>query len=207
MQPKQRLEGKGLQSRVGIANALERYRRGGSTMLGSSFMIIRGIVGIVVGFLALAWPGLTIAVLVGIFAIYALIDGAVNLFLALSRADQQASRPWAHFWQGLVGIAVGVMAFTWPGMTALALIWLIAAWAVITGALEVAAAIRLRRVISGEWLLALSGILSIVFGALVFAFPGAGAIGIAWLLGIYAIATGILLVVLGIRLQSERAAA
>jgi uncharacterized membrane protein HdeD (DUF308 family) len=176
-------------------------------MLGSSYLIIRGIVGIVIGFLALAWPGLTIAVLVGIFAVYALVDGAINVFLGLSRHSDPQGRPWAHLLEGLVGIAVAVMTFTWPGITALALIWLIAAWAVLTGVLEIVAAIRLRRIVSGEWLLALSGVLSIIFGALVFAYPGAGAIGIAWLLGVYAIAAGVVLLVLGLRLQARGTAA
>lgn len=91
----------------------------------------------------------------------------------------------------------------WPQITALALILFIGAWAVVTGIFEIVAAIRLRRVLTGEWLLLLSGVLSILFGIFVFLFPGAGAIGIAWGLGAYAAATGFILVVLGIRLRSR----
>lgn len=171
-------------------------------MLGSTFLIIRGIVGIVGGVLAFLWPGLTIAVLVGIFALYALIDGVTNLILGAARS-QRYGRSWALILEGLVGVAAGVLTLFWPGITALALVWFIAAWAVVTGVFEIAAAIRLRRVLTGEWLLMLSGILSIVFGGLVFAFPSAGAVGIAWALGAYASVTGVILVALGIRLRSH----
>jgi uncharacterized membrane protein HdeD (DUF308 family) len=172
-------------------------------MLNPSILILRGIIGIVVGVLAFAWPGVTIALLVAIFALYAFIDGITNLVLGLTRTPRH-SRSWFLVLEGIVGIAIGVMTFMWPGITALALVFFIAAWAVVTGVFEIAAAIRLRRVITGEWLLVLSGILSLVFGVLVFAFPGAGAVGIAWVLGAYAMATGVVLVVLGARLRTRR---
>jgi len=167
-----------------------------------SFLLIRGIAGIVIGLLAVAWPGMTIAVLVGIFAVYAIVDGITNLFVGFSRS--RAGRSWAHVLQGIVGIGAGVLTFVWPGVTALALVWFIAAWAVVTGMFEIVAAVRLRKVMTGEWLLALSGALSVAFGLLVFAFPGAGAVGIAFVLGAYAIAGGVILVMLGIRLRSSR---
>src|SRR5262249_43681938 len=168
-------------------------------MLGSTFLILRGIVGVVIGVLAFVWPGLTIAVLVGIFALYAFIDGITNLFTGLSRSASQGGRSWALVAQGFVGIVAGVVTVIWPGITALALLWFVAVWAIVTGALEIAAAIRLRKVVSGEWLMALSGVLSIVFGGLLFAFPAAGVVGIAWLLGWYAAIAGIVLIALGIR--------
>jgi len=171
-------------------------------MLGSSMLIIRGIVGIAFGVLAVLWPGLTIAVLVGIFAVYACIDGAVNLVLGLRRVSWRG-RSWPFLLEGVVGIGAGVLTFLWPAVTVLALIAFVAAWALVTGVFEIVAAIRLRRVVTGEWLLALSGVLSVLFGVLVFAFPAAGAVGIAWTLGIYAAATGILLVMLGVRLRSH----
>ena len=167
-----------------------------------SFMLIRGIASIAIGILAIGWPGMTIAVLVGIFGVYAIIDGITNLFIGFSRG-RAGDRAWAHVVQGLVGIGAGVLTFLWPGITALALVFFIAAWAVMTGMFEIVAAIRLRKVIQGEWLLALSGALSVAFGVLVFAFPGAGAVGIALVLGFYAIATGLILVMLGMRLRSR----
>jgi uncharacterized membrane protein HdeD (DUF308 family) len=167
----------------------------------SSFLIIRGIVGIVIGILTFGWPGVTIAVLVAIFAVYAVVDGMTNLILGLTRTTRQG-RSWPLTVQGLVGIAAGVLTFLWPAITALALVFFIGAWAVVTGVFEIVAAIRLRKALQGEWLLLLSGVLSIVFGVLIFAFPGAGAVGIAWILGAYAAAAGVILVALGIRLRS-----
>jgi uncharacterized membrane protein HdeD (DUF308 family) len=95
------------------------------------------------------------------------------------------------------------MTFLWPLVTAFVLVILIGAWAIVTGIFEIVAAIRLRKEIAGEWLLALSGVLSVIFGVLVFAFPGAGAVGISWVLGAYAAAAGMVLVALGIRLRSR----
>jgi uncharacterized membrane protein HdeD (DUF308 family) len=167
----------------------------------SSLLLIRGLVGVAIGILAVAWPGLTIAVLVSVFGLYAILDGITNLVLGLTRTHGQL-RSWAHAFQGVVGILAGGLTFLWPGVTTLALVLFIGAWAIVTGTLEIIAAIRLRRFIKGEWLLALSGAMSLLFGVLVFAFPGVGAVSIAWLLGIYAAAAGLVLITLGLRLRS-----
>ena len=133
-------------------------------------------------------------------------------FFVLTLASALAWRKWiqggwAVALAGVAGIIVGVLTFVWPGMAGLALLYLIAAWAILTGVLEIVAAIELRRVIEGEWLLALSGILSVVLGVLLVAFPGAGALGLAWLIGIYALVDGLLLIALAFRLRGlqERA--
>jgi uncharacterized membrane protein HdeD (DUF308 family) len=175
-------------------------------MDGSSLLIIRGIVSVVIGIVAFAWPGMTIAALVVVFGIYALVDGVTNLMLGLTRRASHG-RAWLHALQGVVGIAAGVLTFMWPGVTALALIIFIGAWAIVTGAIEVVAAIKLRKEISGEWLLALSGLLSIAFGVLVQVFPLAGAVGISWVLASYAIIGGFILIALGVRLRSLTAVA
>lgn len=167
----------------------------------SSLLLIRGIVGVAIGMLAILWPAITIAVLVGIFAVYALIDGIMNLIIGLDRSAVQG-RSWAHIVQGILGIVAAVLTFVWPGITALVLVLFIGSWAILTGVLEIVAAIRLRKVITGEWLLALSGLLSVAFGVLVLAFPGAGAIGIAFILGAYAAAAGVVLIALGVRLRT-----
>jgi uncharacterized membrane protein HdeD (DUF308 family) len=172
----------------------------------SPFLLIRGIVGVVVGIFAFAWPDITIAVLVGIFGVYAIIDGITNLILGLTHSRTRG-RSWAHVLQGIAGIVAGVLTFLWPGVTLLALVWFIGAWAIVTGGFEIAAAIRLRRVIKGIWLLVLSGILSVAFGILVFAFPQAGAVGITWALGVYAAAAGVALIALGIQLRTRVLAA
>jgi uncharacterized membrane protein HdeD (DUF308 family) len=170
-------------------------------MDGSSLLLIRGIIGVAIGIVAFAWPGVTIAALVVIFGLYALIDGVTNLMLGLTRRAAHG-RSWVHALQGLVGIAAGVLTFIWPGVTALVLVVFIASWAIVTGVIEVVAAIKLRKEISGEWLLALSGFLSVAFGVLVLAFPFAGAVGISWVLGTYAMMGGVVLIALGVRLRS-----
>ena len=108
-----------------------------------SLLLIRGILGVAVGFIAFAWPGITLAVLVGIFAAYAILDGITNLFVGMRKSPERG-RSWAQVVQGLVGVTAGVLTMLWPGITALALVWFIGAWAIVTGALEIAAAIRLR---------------------------------------------------------------
>jgi uncharacterized membrane protein HdeD (DUF308 family) len=188
-----------------ISDVITSTKTKGGHMIGSTFLILRGIVGLIAGIVAFLWPGITIAVLVIIFGFYAIIDGITNLVLGLTRSSPRDRPRWAVIVQGLVGIAAGVLTFLWPQITALVLVLFIGAWALVTGVLEIIAAVRLRRVITGEWLLLLSGVLSVAFGILVFLFPGAGAIGIAWVLGTYAAASGIVLVILGIRLRSHAA--
>ena len=170
-------------------------------MDGGSLLLVRGILGVLMGFVAFAWPGITIAALVAIFGVFALIDGITNLVLGLSPSRGEG-RSWASILQGIAGIVAGVLTFVWPIVTALALVIFIGSWAIVTGVLEIAAAIRLRKEISGEWMLALSGILSVLFGIVVFLYPAAGAVGIAWILGAYTAAAGFVLIALGIRLRS-----
>src|SRR5262249_34019996 len=112
-------------------------RRG--VMEGSSLLLIRGIVGLLVALVACPWPAVTIAVLVGIFALYAIVDGGMNLWLGMTRTLTR-DRSWAHALQGAAGIATGLLTIAWPGVTALVIIWLIAVWAIVTGILEIAAA-------------------------------------------------------------------
>jgi uncharacterized membrane protein HdeD (DUF308 family) len=106
--------------------------------------------------------------------------------------------------EGVAGIVLGLLTFFWPNITALVLLYFIAAWALITGIFEIVAAIQFRRIISGEWTMILGGLLSVVFGILLFVFPGAGAVSMVWLIGIYAIAFGILEIIFAFRLRSLR---
>ena len=161
--------------------------------------LLRGIAAIVFGVLAILWPGMTFLIFVAMFAAYAFVDGAIHL-VASFRAPTGQPR-WLLALQGILGVAVAVMTFVWPGITALALLFLIAAWAIVGGALRVALAIHLRKVIAGEWLLALSGVMSIIFGVLVFLVPVAGVIGTAFMVGFYAILLGSVMLTLGIRLR------
>lgn len=167
--------------------------------------MIRGILGIVIGLITFLWPGITLIVLVFLFAGYALVDGIVSLTGAVHAV--QAHERWAALLiEGLLGIAAAVITVFWPAITALSLVFVIAAWAILTGGAEVVAAVRLRRYISGEWLLALAGIASVIFGVLLAAVPLAGALVIAIWFGAYALVFGVMLLVLGFRLRTwERA--
>lgn len=164
------------------------------------WIVFRGVAAILFGVLAFAWPSLTLGVLVVIWGAYALSDGLLSLVAAFKIKD--AGKPmWPLVVVGLLGIAAGVLTFVWPGMTALVLLSFIAAWALITGVFQVVAAIRLRKVISNEWLLAISGVLSMAFGVLMLARPAAGALAVIWIIGWYATLFGVTLVMLGLRIK------
>jgi uncharacterized membrane protein HdeD (DUF308 family) len=164
-------------------------------------LVIRGIVGIVLGVITFAWPGITLTALVFLFGGYALLDGILCIAGAV-RAAEKRERWGVLLVEGVVGIATAVITVVWPAITALALVYLIAAWALVTGVLEIMAAIRLRRHITGEWLLVLGGVASVVFGILMVIAPLAGALVIAVWVGAYAFVFGALLVALGFRLRS-----
>jgi uncharacterized membrane protein HdeD (DUF308 family) len=161
--------------------------------------LLRGLAAVLFGVLAFAWPGLTLTVLVLFWGAFALVDGVLALFSAFRTPNDHR---WGLLFEGIVGVAAGVVTFVWPGLTALVLVYIIAAWAVITGVLELVAAVRLRRVIPNEWLLILSGILSLLFGAVLLAAPGAGALALVWLIAAYAIVFGVILIGLALRLHS-----
>jgi uncharacterized membrane protein HdeD (DUF308 family) len=172
-------------------------------------LVVRGVLGILFGILALVWPGATIAALVLLFGVYAIVDGVATLYAAITgregadRGRRPASgghRVWLTI-EGLLGIGAGLVAFFWPGITALVLLWVIAFWAILTGVMEVAAAIRLRKELHNEWLLGLAGVASVLFGMLLLLLPGTGALALIWLIGTYALVFGVILIVLGLRLR------
>lgn len=169
-------------------------------------VFLRGAAGILFGVATFFAPQISLAVLVLVFGAYALVDGALAIVSAIRRRGT-SDRWWVLLLEGLVGVAAGLVTFLLPGITALALLALIAAWALLTGALEIAEAIRLRKVITGEWLLALGGIASIALGVLLVLFPGAGALAVVLWIGAYALFFGALLVALGLRLRSWRRSA
>jgi uncharacterized membrane protein HdeD (DUF308 family) len=162
---------------------------------------LRGVFAIIFGVLALIWPGLTLFVLIAMFGAYALVDGIFAVIAGIASYGRN-ERWWAVLLEGIAGIILGVLTFLWPGTTALVLVYFIAAWALITGVFEIAAAIRLRKEIEGEWMMILSGILSIIFGVFLVAAPGAGALGLTLVIGAYAIVFGILFIILAFRLRS-----
>jgi uncharacterized membrane protein HdeD (DUF308 family) len=166
--------------------------------------LLRGLAGIVFGILTFVAPGSSLLALVILFGAYAVVDGALNLGLAV-RGRQVGGPPWPSLvLQGVASMVAGVVSFIFPGMSALVLLLVIAAWSVVTGITAIAAAIRLRKEIRGEWLLALSGALSAAFGILLFLFPTAGALAVVIWIGAYAIVYGGVLVALSIRLRSRQ---
>ncbi|HTE85992.1 MAG TPA: HdeD family acid-resistance protein, partial [Dehalococcoidia bacterium] len=133
-------------------------------------VLIRGIAAVVFGILAIAWPAHTLVALIILFGAYALVDGVFSIIAAI-RAAEHHSHWFALLAEGVLGIIVGLIAFIHPGIAAVAFVYFIAAWAIITGVLELFAAVRLRRELGGEILLILGGIASVVFGILLAVFP------------------------------------
>ena len=161
-------------------------------------LMLRGAIAIVFGVLAIVWPGLTLLVLVGLFAAYALLGGIVSIAAAF-RLRPVERKWWLPLLLGVISVAAGIYAMLAPPVTALVLVLLMAVNAILTGALDIAMAVRLRRTMRGHWLLLLGGVVSILFGVLVVAAPGAGALALVWLISFYAILTGVLLFGLGLR--------
>jgi uncharacterized membrane protein HdeD (DUF308 family) len=162
-------------------------------------VVLRGIAAVVFGVLALVWPDVSLWALVVVFGAYALVDGVFAVFAAFGPLAE-GRRGWLAL-QGVAGIVVGAITFIWPSVTALALLYLIAAWAVVTGVLQLVAAIRLRRELRGEWLMALGGALSVLAGILLAVWPTSGALALVLLIGAYAVVFGIVLIALGLRLR------
>lgn len=163
-------------------------------------LALRAAAAIVLGIIAFALPGPTLGALVILFGVYALIDGILAVVAAI-RGMRRHERWGAMLASGIVGIIAGLIALLWPAIGALALVYLVAAWALLTGILEIALAVRLRRVLTGEWLLVLGGVLSIIFALLVAAMPGVGATVLVWWLGAYALVYGIASLVMAIRVR------
>jgi uncharacterized membrane protein HdeD (DUF308 family) len=153
--------------------------------------LMRGIAAIAFGVTALVWPGPTLFALVVLFGAYVLVDGATML-LALIRGDALARRhAWAVGAIGVLGILAGIVTLVWPDATALTLLYVVAFWAIATGVMQVIAAIALRREIDGELWMALGGVLSVIFGAYLVLYPGAGLLSLVWLVGFWAIVFGV----------------
>ncbi|MEO7001296.1 MAG: HdeD family acid-resistance protein [Ktedonobacterales bacterium] len=166
-------------------------------------VVLRGVIAIIFGILALIFPGHVLIALVLIFGIYAILDGIFTIVAAIRAVERQA-RWFTLLIEGIVSIVAGIIAFFFTGLAALALLYLIAAWAIITGIVEIVSAIRLRREIHNEWLLILSGALSILFGIVMFIFTASAALALVWVIGVYALIFGGMLIGLGLRLRAMR---
>lgn len=160
---------------------------------------LRGVAAILFGIVAVVWPDITVGVLVAFFGAWAIVDGSFSV--AESLAGPRSER-WWYLFGGVASIAIGIAAWVWPGLTALTLLYIIASWAVIVGTFQIAAAVAFREWLTEEWLLILSGVVSILFGIVLFAFPGEGAIALVTTIGIFSVILGGSLIGLALRLRS-----
>lgn len=163
-------------------------------------LMTRGLVAIALGICAIVWPGVTLVTLVFLFGTFSIIDGIAAIVLGL-RGEADGTVWWTMVILGLLAIAAGVTAFAWPGLSLLVLATIIAISAITRGAFEIFAAITLRKELDDEWILGLSGAMSIIFGVLIMFRPGAGMIALALLIGAYMLALGVFAVALALRLR------
>lgn len=164
-------------------------------------LLVRGIAAIIFGLLALLWPGITVLVLVAFFGAYALVSG-IAAVIAGAR-HEGGHRAWLIV-TGILGILAGIIAFVWPGITSLALLYVVAAWAIFAGVADVMTGIKMRDVIDNEWEHIVAGALSVIFGVLLLVWPGAGLLALAWLVGVFAILYGIAMIALAFRVKNFR---
>lgn len=196
----------GASTQAGASDHLPRHNWG--------WFLVRGIIALLLGLAALFAPGVTLFAFALVFAVFSFVDGVAQLVAGIRGASHKSQRYGALIFGGIVGVAIGVLFLLWPLLStfvyALMLVILIAFWAVVTGVFEIAAAVRLRRAITGEWLLGLSGALSVLLGFALLALalwqPGLTMLSVGWLIAIYAFASGIALIVLAFRLRRKASA-
>jgi len=164
-------------------------------------LLLRGLAAILFGIFAYVWPGLTMVTLVLLFGIFALADGIVAVIGSLIHHKKYKGHWWVLLLLGLVSIAAGIFTFLMPGITVLSLLTLIAAWAFMSGVLNIFTSIQLRKEIKKEWLLFLNGIVSVLFGLFVFMRPGIGALSVIWLIATYAVFTGVVFLSLAFKVR------
>jgi uncharacterized membrane protein HdeD (DUF308 family) len=163
-------------------------------------LFLRGLVAILFGIATMAWPGITLLYLVFLFAAFCIVDGIIGVALGV-RGESDGTVWWTMVLLGSLTVVAGIISFAWPGLALAGLAGIVAAYAIVRGVFEISAAIRLRREIDDEWVLAFAGVLSIVFGILILARPGAGLLAIALLIGAYVMVLGVLNVALSLRLR------
>lgn len=166
-------------------------------------LLVRGLVAILFGLLAFTWPGLTFFTLLLLFGAFVFVDGIFAIVMAIGGWHARDDR-WLLLLQGVVGVVIGLVTYRAPGLTTVGLLLFIAAWALMTGVLKIAAAISLRKEIQGEPWLVLSGVISVLFALALMAYPVAGALGLVWFIAAYAIVVGVMEIVLAFRVRSAR---
>jgi len=167
-----------------------------------SMWLVRGIVALLFGLVALISPFATLTSLVMVAAAFMLVDGIFAFFSMFSRRDSPFW--WSSFFEALVGVGIGLALLLWPGVGLLTFLYFLAAWAVVSGVFEIITAIRLRKVIEREWALGFAGLSSIAFGVAILVFPGLGLIATSWMLGAYAIIFGVLMINTSINVRRDQ---
>ncbi len=166
-------------------------------------LLVRGIVGVVFGLLFMFYPGMSLLALIYLFGAYALVDGVFAL-IQMFRLGVHSDRFWPLLFEAIVGIAVGIIFFRFPGFSALTVAFVIAIWAIATGIFELVAAFRYDDAGGSRWLLGLGGVLSIIVGILFAVAPAPALLAYVWVLGIYAVIFGIMLIVWSLRLKGAK---
>lgn len=166
-------------------------------------LALRGAVAVLFGIAAFLRPDIALEALILLFGAYALVDGVFSI-VGVFGGTRMGTPRWLLFVEGVVGVLVGLIAFVLPGLTAVALLYLVAAWAVITGVMQAATAIRLRQEIRGEWALIAGGALSVLFGIVLAVLPAVGILSLIWLIGFYAVAFGVLLLITALRVRGQQ---
>ena len=163
--------------------------------------LVRGLVAIAFGLVAFFYPVATLYTFILFYAVFSIVDGLFALMSAVRGQEGMGARWWLAL-IGVLGVVAGIAAYLWPGLTALALLTLIGIWALVYGVVEIVGAIRLRKEIDNEWLLLIHGILAALFGLIFLVRPGAGALALIWLIASFALASGVVLIILSLRLKS-----
>jgi len=164
---------------------------------------LRGALAVIIGIIAFFFPGITLVVLIAIFGSFVLLEGSL-LLIAGIRSRKENERWWILIFQGLLSLGVAIITFVAPMATALALLYLMAAWAIASGVIEVVAAMRLRKEVKGEWILVLDGVITILFGLALILAPDVGLLVWIWMIGGFKLASGILLIILAFKLKRFR---
>ncbi len=166
-------------------------------------LALRGLVAVLFGLAALFWPGLVLEVLILFFGAYALVDGIFALVAAFRSSGHGMRRPLLLI-EGVIGILFCILALFWPGLTAFTLLYIIAFWAIFSGIDRIVMAVMPRREIENEWSIALSGVLSVIFGIVLVLLPDAGLVAYTWLVGLLALAVGTALIYYAFRVRGQR---
>jgi uncharacterized membrane protein HdeD (DUF308 family) len=163
-------------------------------------LALRGVASVIFGLLALFWPGITLTALILLFGAFALVDGVFAIVAGIRGVE---GRRWLLLAEGVLGAIAGLVALSLPGTVAIVMLYVVAAWAVLTGLLEIVAAVQLRREIEGEWALALVGTVSVLFGVVLAVLPGVGLLSLVWLIGASVLVSGIALIALAFRVRGR----